>query len=134
MKANLIKVKVDVKDAKSIPGVLPYGKLLQGSPVELELNKKEIQRCMNFADVYDLSSGEEVLIDEKAFAELVEFVNEESVEETEPEVTEEDQKDPDPVPPVVPETPEQNNENPNGENPNGENPDGENPDDEKDPE
>lgn len=93
MKTNLFKVKVDPKDHKAIPGVLPFGKLLQGGPVELELNKKEIQRCMNFAEVYDLSSGEEILIDEKAFAELVEFV-----EDAEEEVEEETPESPSPTP------------------------------------
>ena len=55
MVANLIKVKVDPKDLKSIPDILPYRALLQGEPVELELTKKEILRCMNFGDVYDLT-------------------------------------------------------------------------------
>lgn len=119
MKANLIKVKVDVRDAKAVPGVLPYGKLLQGEPVELELNKKEIQRCMNFADVYDLSSGEEVLIDEKVFAELVEFVEEDVVEE---EAVVEEEKTPE-APAPTPD-PDQTPENTNPD-------DGQNPDDEK---
>lgn len=74
MKSNLIKVKVYPKDLKSIPDILPYNKLLHGDPVELELNKNEIHRCMNFGDVFDLTSGEEVLIDENSFKEIVEFV------------------------------------------------------------
>lgn len=76
MVANLIKVKVDPKDLKSIPDILPYRALLQGEPVELELTKKEILRCMNFGDVYNLSSGEEVLIDEISFHDIVEYVEE----------------------------------------------------------
>ena len=106
MKNNLIKVKVDPKDLKAIPGILPNGKLLQGGPVELKLGKKEIQRCMNFADVYDLSSGEEVLIDEKVFQELVEFVEDDV--EVEEEVVEETPETPAPTPENTnPETPEQ---------------------------
>ena len=81
MVANLIKVKVDPKDLKSIPGILPYKELLQGDPVELELTKKEIFRCMNFGDVYDLTSGEEVLIDEVSFQNIVEYVEEASDDE-----------------------------------------------------
>lgn len=81
MVANLIKVKVDPKDLKSIPDILPYRELLHGDPVELELTKKEILRCMNFGDVYDLTSGEEVLIDEISFQDIVEYVEEEDEEE-----------------------------------------------------
>ena len=81
MVANLIKVKVDPKDLKSIPDILPYRDLLQGEPVELELTKKEILRCMNFGDVYDLTSGEEVLIDEVTFHDIVEYVEESESEE-----------------------------------------------------
>lgn len=76
MVANLIKVKVDPKDLKSIPDILPYRDLMQGEPVELKLTKKEILRCMNFGDVYDLTSGEEVLIDEVTFQNIVEYVEE----------------------------------------------------------
>ena len=92
MVANLIKVKVDPKDLKSIPDILPYRALLQGEPVELELTKKEVLRCMNFGDVYDLTSGEEVLIDEVSFHDIVEYVEEEVESEEgteEPEVEEE---------------------------------------------
>jgi hypothetical protein len=81
MVANLIKVKVDPKDLKSIPDVLPYRNLLQGEPMELELTKKEILRCMMFGDVYDLSGEEEVLIDELAFQNIVEYVEEDASEE-----------------------------------------------------
>ena len=81
MVANIIKVKVDPKDLKSIPDILPYRDLLQGEPVELELTKKEILRCMNFGDVYDLTSGEEVLIDEVTFQDIVEYVEAEESEE-----------------------------------------------------
>lgn len=81
MVANLIKVKVDPKDLKSIPDILPYRALLEGEPVELELTKKEILRCMNFGDVYDLTSGEEVLIDELAFQKIVEYVEETTEDE-----------------------------------------------------
>ena len=81
MVANLIKVKVDPKDLKSIPDILPYRELLQGEAVELELTKKEILRCMNFGDVYDLSSGEEVLIDEVSFQDIVEYVEDSASEE-----------------------------------------------------
>ena len=49
--------------------------------MELELTKKEILRCMNFGDVYDLTSGEEVLIDEISFKEIAEYVEEETSEE-----------------------------------------------------
>lgn len=102
MVANLFKVKVDPKDLKSIPDILPYRALLQGEPVELELTKKEIFRCMNFGDVYDLASGEEVLIDEVAFQELVEYVEEEPTEEAPEEGGEEPVDTPDPVEPEVP--------------------------------
>ena len=85
MVANLIKVKVDPKELKAIPDILPYRALLEGEPVELELTKKEILRCMNFGDVYDLTSGEEVLIDEIAFKAIVEYVEEEVVEDELPE-------------------------------------------------
>lgn len=74
IKANEIKVKVYPKDLKSIPDILPFNKLIHGDPMELELNKKEIQRCMNFGDVYDLTTDEEVLIDEYAYQDIVEFV------------------------------------------------------------
>ena len=83
MVANLIKVKVDPKDFKIIPDILPYKDLLQGGPVEMELTKKEILRCMMFAEVYDLSSGEEVLIDERSFHDIVEYVEESKDEGTE---------------------------------------------------
>ena len=81
VKANLIKVKVYPKNFKAIPDVLPFNKLLQGDPVELELDKKEILRCMNFGDVYDMTSGEEVLIDEVAFKAIEEFIDDEASEE-----------------------------------------------------
>lgn len=74
VKANIIKVKVYPKDLKSIPDILPFNKLLQGEPKELKLDKSEILRCMNFGDVYDLTTGDEVLIDEISFKEIVEFV------------------------------------------------------------
>lgn len=86
--ANLIKVKVYPRDFKSIPDILPYNKLLEGDPIELELDKKEIWRCMNFADVYDLTTGEEILIDEVSYKEIVEYVDEDS-EEVEDPVTDE---------------------------------------------
>ena len=91
MKANLLKVKVYPKDLKSIPDILPFNKLLHGDPVELELDKNEILRCMNFGDVFDLTSGEEVLIDEIAFKEIVEFVEDSGDEK---ENAEEEPKDP----------------------------------------
>ena len=99
MVANLIKVKVDPKDLKSIPDILPYRVLLQGEPMELELTKKEILRCMNFGDVYDLTSGEEVLIDEITFKEIVEYVEEEASEE-EVEETPAGEEEVDPVEPT----------------------------------
>lgn len=83
MKANLLKVKVYPKDLKAIPDVLPFKALIQGEPMELELDKKEIWRCMYFADVFDLTSGEEVLIDRPAFEKIVEFVEEETEGEEE---------------------------------------------------
>lgn len=92
MKANLIKVKVYPKDLKSIPDILPFNKLLHGDPVEMELDKNEILRCMNFGDVFDLTSGDEVLIDEITFKEIVEFVEEE------PDQAEGDNTDPVPEP------------------------------------
>lgn len=76
--SNIIKVKVYPKDFKSIPDILPYRQLLQGDPVELELDKMEIWRCMNFGDVFDMTSGEEVLIDEMAWKDIVEFIDDES--------------------------------------------------------
>ena len=85
MVANIIKVKVYPKDLKSIPDILPYNQLLHGDPVELELTKKEICRCMNFGDVYDMTSGEEVLIDEISFKEIVEYIEEEEDTEAKPE-------------------------------------------------
>ena len=90
-KANLIKVKVYPKDLKSIPDILPFNKLIHGDPVEMELDKKEIQRCMNFADIFDMTSGEEILIDELSYQKIVEFVEEDEPEQKEeintPEVT-----------------------------------------------
>lgn len=80
VKANKLKVKVYPKDLKSIPDILPFNKLLHGDPVELELDKNEIWRCMNFGDVFDLTSGEEVLIDEISFKEIEEYVEEEETE------------------------------------------------------
>lgn len=97
MVANLLKVKVVPKDFKAIPDILPFRLLLQGDPMELELTKKEILRCMNFGDVFDLTSGEEVLIDEIAFKKIEEYVEEAASEE---EPTEEPE-----VPPVDPEEP-----------------------------
>lgn len=98
-KANLTKVKVYPKDFKSIPDILPYNKLLHGDPVELELDKKEILRCMNFGDVYDITSGEEVLIDEVTFHDIVEFVEEEDEDKTE-EPTDPGKTDPEPSKPT----------------------------------
>lgn len=80
MKANLLKVKVYPKDLKSIPDILPFKELIHGEPLELELDKKEIWRCMHFGDVFDLTSGEEVLIDRPAFEKIEEFVEEEAEE------------------------------------------------------
>lgn len=94
MVANLIKVKVVPKELKAIPDVLPYRVLLEGEPVELELTKKEILRCMNFADVFDMTSGEEVLIDEISFKAIPEYV--EAV--VEDEVVEEVEETPAPTP------------------------------------
>ena len=82
IKANIIKVKVYPKDLKSIPDILPFNKLLHGEPKELDLNKNEIIRCMNFGDVYDLTTGDEVLIDEISFKEIVEFVEDEKKDPT----------------------------------------------------
>lgn len=101
--ANLIQVKVYPKDLKSIPDILPYNQLLHGEPVEMELDKKEIQRCMNFGDVFDLTTGEEVLIDEVAFKAIEEFVEKEEASE------EESEEDPEPV---VPEQTEDSIEEP----------------------
>lgn len=86
IKANTVKVKVVPKGLKAIPGILLNKKFIVGEPMELDLNKKEIQKCMNFADVYDLTSGEEVLIDEISFKDIKEFVEED-------EVSEEDEED-----------------------------------------
>lgn len=98
MVANLIKVKVVPKELKAIPDILPYRALLEGEPVELELTKKEILRCMNFGDVYDLTSGEEVLIDEIAFKAIEEYVEEstedEGTEELPEELPEEEPEEP----------------------------------------
>lgn len=101
--ANLIQVKVYPKDLKSIPDILPYNQLLHGEPVEMELDKKEIQRCINFGDVFDLTTGEEVLIDEVAFKAIEEFVEKEEASE------EESEEDPEPV---VPEQTEDSIEEP----------------------
>ena len=102
MVANLIKVKVDPKDLKSVPDILPYRALLEGEAVELELTKKEILRCMNFGDVYDLTSGEEVLIDEISFKAIEEFVEESTEDEGTEEVTpEEPSEDPEETPEEV---------------------------------
>lgn len=79
--ANIMKVKVYPKDFKAIPDILPYRQLLQGDPMELELDKKEIWRCMNFGDVFDMTSGEEVLIDEIAWKAIEEYVEEEAADE-----------------------------------------------------
>ena len=103
MTANLLKVKVYPKDLKSIPDILPFRDLINGEPLELELDKKEIWRCMHFADVFDMSSGEEVLIDRPAFAKIEEFVEEESGAEEE---TPEDPENGDESDPVVPSAPE----------------------------
>lgn len=94
--ANIMKVKVYPKDFKAIPDILPYRQLLQGDPMELELDKKEIWRCMNFGDVFDMTSGEEVLIDEVAWKAIEEFV-EESEEGTEGGETEGDETNKDTV-------------------------------------
>lgn len=94
MVANLIKVKVDPKELKAIPDILPYRALLEGEPVELELTKKEILRCMNFGDVYDLTSGEEVLIDEIAFKAIEEYVEESTEDEGTEELPEEEPEEP----------------------------------------
>ena len=95
MKANLVTVKVVPRDFKAIPGILPDQKLIQGEAMELELTKDEICRCMNYADVYDLTSGEEVLIDEVSFKEIIEFVeDEEDFEEGTEEPVEEPEDEP----------------------------------------
>lgn len=81
-KANLYKVKVVPKPLKSIVGILPDQKCIEGEPIELELTKDEICRCMKYADVYDMSSGEESHICECSFKEIVEY-EEELVEDNE---------------------------------------------------
>lgn len=112
VKANLIKVKVYPKDLKSIPDILPFNKLLHGDPVELELDKKEILRCMNFGDVFDITTGEEVLIDEISFKEIQEFVEEESEngEETNTPSTGDEEENTDPDETVEDTQAEQNSE------------------------
>lgn len=104
MVANLIKVKVYPKELKAIPDVLPYKNLIQGEPVELELTKKEILRCMNFGDVFDMTSGDEVLIDEIAFNAIVEYV-EAAADEEQVEPTNVTPVAPAVEPVMVPETP-----------------------------
>ena len=84
VKANIIKVKVYPKDLQLIPDVLPFNKLICGEPVELELNKKEIMRCMNFADVFDMTTGQEVHIDEITVNDIKEFVEVEDEVKVEP--------------------------------------------------
>lgn len=106
MVANILKVKVYPKDLKAIPDILPYRVLLQGDPQELELDKKEILRCMNFGDVFDMTSGEEVLIDEIAFKEIEEYVEEETSDDDSENADDSD----------VEEVPEQEETNP-GQNP-----------------
>lgn len=103
MTANLLKVKVYPKDLKSIPDILPFRDLINGEPLELKLDKKEIWRCMHFGDVFDMTSGEEVLIDRPAFAEIVEFVEEESEVEEETPEDPENGEEPDPAEPADPE-------------------------------
>lgn len=103
MTANLLKVKVYPKDLKSIPDILPFRDLINGEPLELELDKKEIWRCMHFGDVFDMSSGEEVLIDRPAFAMIEEFVEEESEVEEETPEDPENGEEPDPAEPTDPE-------------------------------
>lgn len=110
MKANLVTVKVVPRGFKAIPGILADCKLIQGEPMELELSKDEIHRCMNYADVYDLTSGEEVLIDEVSFKEIVEYVEDE--EETE---VEEELEDEEPVETETTEDPESGEEDPDKE-------------------
>ena len=95
IKANLVKVKVVPKDLKAIPGVLLNNKFIVGEPMELNLTKKEIQLCKHFADVYDLTTGEEVLIDELSFKDIVEFVEDKEDEEEEEE---EGESEPDEIP------------------------------------
>lgn len=102
MKANLLKVKVYPKDLKSIPDILPFRDLIHGEPLELELDKKEIWRCMHFGDVFDMTSGEEVLIDRPAFEEIVEFVEEESTPEDETPVDPEQGENGEPADPEEP--------------------------------
>lgn len=94
VKANLLTVKVYPKDFKSIPDILPYRQLLQGDPMELALSKKEICRCMNFGDVFDMTSGEEVLIDELSFKAIEEYVEVEEETTGTDEPTDEEVTDP----------------------------------------
>lgn len=95
IKANLIKVKVVPRDRKAIPGVLLNNKFIVGEPMVLDLSKKEIQLCKHYADVYDLTSGEEVLIDDLSFKDIVEFVEDTEDEDGEEE---EGESEPDEIP------------------------------------
>lgn len=112
MTTNLLKVKVYPKDLKSIPDILPFRDLINGEPLELELDKKEIWRCMHFGDVFDMTSGEEVLIDRPAFAEIVEFVEEESEDAGETPEDPENGQGEDPAEPTDPDVTEDPTEEP----------------------
>ena len=53
----------------SLPDLIPYKRIEY--PCEMELNKAEIIRAMNYADVYEiLESGEEILLDPVNFDEV----------------------------------------------------------------
>ena len=87
--SKVYKVMVVPKDLKQIPDVLPYNQFISGDPKEVELNKSEILRCMNFGDVYLMEEGEaaEEPINSETFKDLEYF------EEGEPAENEEEPSD-----------------------------------------
>ena len=58
--------KVYPAKGKRIPGVLPNNKVIT-EPGTYDLNFKEIRRCMNFGDVFEVTANGEVLLDERNY-------------------------------------------------------------------
>lgn len=82
--AETKKVKVTPTKLKGVPDILiPNGRI--ESEVTMDLNEKEIRRCMSFADVREVSGEEEITLDPTNYNDAAKVVaSEPATQELEP--------------------------------------------------
>lgn len=84
------------KSSYGIPDLLPLGRIHE--PVIIDLNQKEVRRCMSYAEVYEiLEDNTEILIDEKNFDENYDRELTDNSEYVEPEAEDDN--------PIIPDMP-----------------------------